>query len=821
MNFDRSMTTPLTRLVRTLRPATLAFVATVAAASCLHNDQAPAVNPNNTLSLDKGMADAHISDQPFGVVFGSPQGETSDAAEISLVFNRPMRPLDLAGDEAPAPATISPEVPGHWRWIGTSGLYFAPEGHLPKATAYVVTVPAGTKALDGSVLSEPFRMEFSTQRPALVNTSPWEGATGLQPNARFTLRFNQSVANAEIKRAVQLTAGQGKASPIPFEVRRPDADNPKLAEIVPSKPLPLASPVFLSVDESLRGVEGPLSANKSSFYKYQTYGPLSVSDVHCPRDTPHGKCAPRNSVSIGLTNPVSYADAKKAITITPAIKLRWWEGAGDDYETSRIRLDASFRPAGKYTVRIRGTLKDKYGQALGRDKIIQLDFDDLWPQAEIGVRGTYFEPKVARDIAIATVNVQGMDLLTAPLSQDAVAKLTQSDERKTFNDLVRLSGAKVARVHPTAAPNLMAKQIVRPSQVLGGANKRGPMLIATQFTQRPGTRDARPHTDWEVVQVTDLGISAKLSRFDSLVWVNRLSDGKPVEGAEIRIRRPSGNSQNDFVTKTDANGMAAIDGAILYPNHRQQTSPLIIVSKGEDWAYRSASDILYGWRYGVSTDLYGELAPFGMVFTERGMYRPGDTVKLKGILRKPEAKGTSTPAGQSAKVKITTATGDSLVDRTVVLSEFGTFALDAKVPRTAPLGSYQVNVTVGTGDHTHTWGSFEVAEYRASEFKVRTELDKRSYIRGDDVTCAAHGDYLFGAPMSNAGVRTTITRGPSWFSVPDTDDFTTADYAFERDRDEGYIDASQLQAGEGTLDGKGRHQLSTKLALPACAAPNE
>jgi len=317
-----------------------------------------------------------------------------------------------------------------------------------------------------------------------------------------------------------------------------------------------------------------------------------------------------------------------------------------------------------------------------------------------------------------------------------------------------------------------------------------------------------------VVQVTDLGISAKVSRFGSLVWVNRLSDGRPVEGAEVRIRQPGGTAPGDHVAKTDKSGMAIVDGAHLYPERRGWTAPLIIVKKGEDWSYRSASDVLYGWRYGVSTDLYGEMSPFGMVFTERGVYRPGDTVKIKGILRRPEAHGMATPAGKPATVEIRTPTGEDLLTRTATLSEFGTLAVDATIPHTAPLGSYRLEVRIGKSDFGHAYGHFDVAEYRRSEFEVGTELDERSYVRGQPVQCTARGDYLFGAPMKNADVRTTITRGRTWFSVPKTEGFTTDDRAYERGRQEGSIDASRLKSERAKLDQQGRHATSSKLVLP-------
>jgi len=42
-----------------------------------------------------------------------------------------------------------------------------------------------------------------------------------------------------------------------------------------------------------------------------------------------------------------------------------------------------------------------------------------------------------------------------------------------------------------------------------------------------------------VVQVTDLAISAKLSRHGSLVWVSRLSNGQPAASVEVELRRPN------------------------------------------------------------------------------------------------------------------------------------------------------------------------------------------------------------------------------------------------------------------------------------------
>jgi len=72
---------------------------------------------------------------------------------------------------------------------------------------------------------------------------------------------------------------------------------------------------------------------------------------------------------------------------------------------------------------------------------------------------------------------------------------------------------------------------------------------------------------------------------------------------------------------------------------------VLVAKSGDDWAFRYASDYLEGWRFGVGTDLSGEQKRYGMMFTERGIYRPGDSVQVKGIVRAEVPTGNSVPTG--------------------------------------------------------------------------------------------------------------------------------------------------------------------------------
>src|SRR3954465_15892055 len=107
-----------------LRLAPLVLCVLAPSMGCLQGARAPSVEPRGTLAPDGAEAGLAVSEGPFGVVFGSPKGATVDPSEITLVFNRPMRPLEIAEAQAAPPVIIKPAVAGRWNWVGTSGLQF-------------------------------------------------------------------------------------------------------------------------------------------------------------------------------------------------------------------------------------------------------------------------------------------------------------------------------------------------------------------------------------------------------------------------------------------------------------------------------------------------------------------------------------------------------------------------------------------------------------------------------------------------------------------------------------------------------------------------
>ncbi|WP_437805258.1 Ig-like domain-containing protein [Sorangium sp. So ce1078] len=800
-----------------LRFAPAALAATALSLACVQGARAPNVPPRGTLApgaLDPG---GRTAEGPFAVVFGAPRGQTTSPAEISLVFNRPMRPLDLAGAETAAPAILKPPAPGRWRWVGTSGLTFAPDGHLPRGTAFTVEVPAGTRALDGSALAAPYVLTFRTELPRVARVEPWSGKDDLRPDARFELRFNQPVDTAEVARSVSVTAG-GRAAKVAFDVRRPDPKNEMLAEIAPRAPLPRDSDVELVVAGSLRGREGPLPAGEEQRFSYRTYGPLRVLRTDCDRDTPQGACATEGGFSLAFSNPVRLADAKRAISVEPAVKLRWPAWLEDGSFTSHVHLGGAFAPGRSYQVRVAAGLRDQHGQALAGAVTQQVAFGDRWPEAQIGLTGSVFEPAQRREIPVVSVNVRELSLAVGAMTEEAVLALeadpNSPGRSPKMNEIAALPSGKRSALRPGAATNAPSTHLVRASEVLGGEGKRGPLAIGISYTARPGTRHARTASEAVIAQVTDLGISAKVSPNGSLVWVTRLSTGAPVPGASVWIRTP--DMRAPAAVLTDAEGFATVPAAAYRPAAASGPERGVIFARsGEDWTYRRVADALSGWRFGAPSD-FSEARPFGMVFSDRGIYRPGDTVRVKGIFREEAARGARTPAGKRVTFKVEGPDGEALVTLSPSLSAFGTFSADVKIPETARLGTYSLAATVQGGEAgwPDVTGSVEVAEYRPAEFKVSVESDRPSYVRGDKARWTARGDYLFGAPMTNAEARLSITRAPAAFSPPGLEGFTVRADELTDALPDAAPREFEVQSGREKLDAAGQAAIGATLAMP-------
>jgi uncharacterized protein YfaS (alpha-2-macroglobulin family) len=785
------------------RRARLTILVAVGLVACLDAAKPPATS-GGTLAPDlteRGNANGGR----FRVVFASPKGQVDEGVEIGVVFDRALRPLDRA-DAIPPPIKITPAVDGSARWVGTRAISFAPKtGQLPSATEFKVEIPAETRALDGSALGTAYTFSFQTPRPKLVSSEPGSGARGVLPTTPIDLHFNQDVSVESVQRFGSLKAN-GKS--YRFKASRENVADQRTVHLKVEGRFPLATDVTFELSPSFVGLEGPLSAEAALTTGFRTYEPLVVS-ASCPREDDGPRCYPNTNIELSFSNAVRFSDLKRAVSVTPAAPGKWPEWLENDSMVTNVELPGRYMSAAP-RVTVQKGLKDEFGQSLGQDFGATLAFDDPFPRMALGITDGTLRPTEREPIPVAALNVKAASVVAAPLGRSDVQRLFSGAAETALSELVLKHGSARRTALPRGAtPTTVVRSQIDPFGLLpsGGFGVLG---LVADYARDPRDYDGSPNT--RLAKVSDLALTGKFSSHGSYVWVTRLSTAEPVQGAEVSI------NQNPKRYQTDSTGGVYIPASDFVPSFQNyaERSDLVYAASGNDWTFESLGDVLPSWQLPVTVDYWHPLGVQGLLFTERGVYRPGDTIRVKGVVRRETARGSAIPKGESIQLVLNAPTGEQVTTQKLVLSELGTFHADMKVPAAGALGGYQLVATLG--DRAAAAEGVEVREYVPAEFQVDVEAPK-SLLRGDVLHSTIEGTYLYGASMRGAAAQYYVSRSPTYFSPPNAEGFDTDASDYYHDLRDHAIGAGNLKAEQRPLDESGKLQVTQPLALPNQSGP--
>jgi uncharacterized protein YfaS (alpha-2-macroglobulin family) len=284
---------------------------------------------------------------------------------------------------------------------------------------------------------------------------------------------------------------------------------------------------------------------------------------------------------------------------------------------------------------------------------------------------------------------------------------------------------------------------------------------------------------------------------------------------------------------TDSAGLARLRGIRRRPppnevNGRvdweaRQFDGYVEVRRGADRALVGINQYdpdLSPWRFNVSSAWGDERLPAAAaVFTERGIYRPGDSVFAKAIVRTGLLGALRTPA-RTDSVRVVFKDRDEGVLRETVLapSAFGTLQQAVRLPTGAPLGQYQVGVSL---KRQGEWkelaqASYRVAEYRPPEFLVDVTADAAPRFDGDSLVATIGARYLFGAPMGRAKVTWSLRQTPfePWETdLPNTDGFYVGSQGWWWEEFQLESRTSVSESHTDTLDATGHLTVRAPLKL--------
>ena len=295
----------------------------------------------------------------------------------------------------------------------------------------------------------------------------------------------------------------------------------------------------------------------------------------------------------------------------------------------------------------------------------------------------------------------------------------------------------------------------------------------------PSENDAL-FSDRRLILVTNLGLIRKLNQDGtSGIFVSKLDTGVPAADIEIDVLGRNGNAI--WSGRTDATGHANIP-ALPWAEYKNAREPVAIVARADN----DVSFIPYNAAYAQRVDYskfdvdgaytYTDTPLNAYVFTDRGIYRPGESVTIGAIIKNNSFKSL---AGVPVRIEISDARGRTILEKNISLQSDGLLDLTTQIASTAPIGEYNIrvyslNVRAKPQDMLgHT--TFQVAEFVPDTLKISANINGTSdngWISTNAMSATVNLRNLFGPAAKKHRISAHATLRPIQFKFDDFSQYT-------------------------------------------------
>jgi alpha-2-macroglobulin len=759
---------------------------------------------------------------PLKVLRVQPEGEVPLAPYLAVTFNQPMVGVGTVSqvNASDVPVKLEPAIAGRWQWIGTRTLRFDADAttvdRLPMATTFTATIPAGTKSATGQTLATAATFTFGTPAPTVVSFAPGYMPSqdidirgqGIETDSVFVAVFDQRIDQAQVLNAIKLTAA-GAATTIRVATKS-EIDNDVLAKSITENAepgrwiafravnnLPKDTALSIAVGPGVPSAEGSRTSTQAATYIARTYAPLKVERFSCAFGD--NQCPPGSELFIEFNNALDTKVATNAtapIAITPAIP------AQRVTVTANVTIQGATQGRTEYKITLPSSLTDVFGQTLGKDETVSINIGSARPSIYQFDEVTTLDPFTKEQkLSVLSTNrnelrVRVFEAKPAAFS-DYLAYQNQRDDPDARQPNWKVLSDNV--VKPEGNKDATIETLIDLSSELGG--KPGQVIVLVEpvpavARSADNYYENRPALTW--VQSTSMAIDSFAGGEEMRAWATDLRTGAPMSG--VAITASSGGAST-----TNNNGLAIV------PIASGNTVEYLRATKGDETFI-----LVGGWTGNVAFD-----STTWYAFDDRQMYRPGESINVKGWVRNINGKtgALDFPSSQNATYVISDAFGVELAKGTAKLSALGGFDFTTALPATANIGQANIQFSLDGGGGSGSHG-FQIAEFRRPEFEVTVEpITSLPFVSTRTVTMATQASYLAGGPLPNAPVAWVVSTTETNFSPVGWDAFTFGIFRPWWFRDDVFFDRAEgfgrsfpgtpteVKQYAGTTDANGRHGL--------------
>ena len=740
-----------------------------------------------TIALSTGFAGAEARIESF-----SPTGHSKSVRQVAVRFSEPM--VALGDPSRTDPFGIDCEVPGRGRWVDERNWVYDFEYEMPGAVRCRFGLRDGLETLSGVRVQSPTEYALHTGGPSILAHQP-EVRRKIDERQVFLLLLDAAADPDSIRQHARCrVADSVEEHPVDL------VEGAERTEILEA----LSRYYYLSV--LLRTAENHLPQGVDD--KTHRRAIERIVTVRCLDPLPSGSDM-ELIWGTGIAAPNGLAtlqDQTMAFSVRPS--PRAFFGCMDTFKgrcVGRVHLAFSDPIPRESAARVRLTDPDGTilpGEIAETMQIDRIDYpgasveDTTYRAALVGpIRDIYDRPLANASNFPATIRMgrwpPGANFGRAPIvveyDEDATApvllrriaqplagsRLHVQDDAEIVAWMRRVAGAwnakpdawrGLASSRPLFRPGDRAQRFGLPVNTADEPFQFASVPLAGRGfhvlqLDLPASPDFPARYVAGMALATNSAIHFHRAEESSLAWVTRLADGRPVDGAEVRV---SAACTGRMLARgaTDADGIARIPTALAWVDDCAGFRYLVTARKDGDLALAT---------FGLPRDTEPRPTILFHTILDRSLYRPGETVSMKVILRRASSDGFALPAGLPAPGRVVIEHVPTGKQREIAIdfAADGSAVATFELPLDTRLGRYALSVEFA--GHESPFSYLRVEQFRLGAMRASVDGPDKPVVNPRSVPVNLSVEHLAGggAAALPVTVRWVVRqRGYYWESTP-------------------------------------------------------
>lgn len=709
-------------------------------------------------------------------------GELQPGATIEFRFPETMVDSDHLGPATESPVVFKPDLGGNFTWLSTRSGVFSPAGPLPLGTSWEAGMRPGLKTLEGNAPPGDFHATLTT--PPFGVTSVANGVwdeDNVSPDVSVRLSFNLPVAPDaaffhfidEAGKKVPATvrfAGREDYFNVPSEAEEwdfrwrlardpaaernnPDGEFPARLFITPAAPLPSGNGWTMVLDAGFPSKSGQYKLAEPYEVSLGSVSPFTLDALETGNYINSGPTLTLQFNS-AIAPDITPENAAEFFAVTPMPPDPEWEIGYDS-----IILRGKFELGREYKLSIGDGVCSSSGQTFEGKREHMLEFGPVAPRLYLPELTMAQIAGGRRQLPVRSVNLESLHVKAVLLPPDqaarALAAFTAHEWKYTEGEAVPTGEFKGRVLCDKTIPLSDAGSNKRQTTDLGwtellGGRKAGVILLELKGNPLAPV-GGKPPGAQALIQLTDLGILWKKAGNTIRTHVFSNSSAAPLSGAVAELL------DAEFKPLAEASTDASGDAELAY-----ETVPA--------WLQVRTADDTCVVRMGPAADalragewFYADWNPASanapairsMIFSDRPLYQPGETIRLKGFVRRAGTDGLKIAEGMELALIFRNPEFNEIRRESLITGPLGDFDAEFTVP-SAPLGSYSVQVELPGGAGAGASVYFLVSEYQPDAFELTLEMPEQWNAGAASPAAQISGNYFFGGKITSADVRWTL-----------------------------------------------------------------